>query len=116
VAYDVCFEGTPEHAVNSDATLPIKLYLCDATGADGSSQNILVTALNVVNRITGAVTPAVHPGNADPDDQFKYKSGVGSSGGYMFNLKTTGLATGSYDLTFQVASDPVPYSFAVEVR
>jgi Bacterial Ig domain len=116
VVYEECFVGKPDREVKSGATLPIKLYLCDASGADVSSPSIVLTALNMVNTTTREVTPALHPGNADPDNQFKYKQEFGPSGGYMFNLQTTDLKPGSYVLTFQVGSDPIDYSLAVHVR
>jgi len=39
-------------------------------------------------------------GNANPDSDFRFDPTLGTSGGYIFNLKTTGLTTGTYNLYF----------------
>ena len=44
-------------------------------------------------------------GNSNPDFSFRY-----SSGGYIFNMKTTGYAPGTYALAFRVAGDPVTHT------
>jgi hypothetical protein len=49
-------------------------------------------------------------GNANPDSNFRFDGGLGPNGGYIFNLKTTGLATGTYVLTFTVAGDPTTHN------
>lgn len=47
-------------------------------------------------------------GNANPDNNFRYDSTLGPTGGYIYNLSTKGLSTGTYALTFSVSGDPVP--------
>lgn len=36
--------------------------------------------------------------------------------GYIFNLKTTGLATGVYQLGFYVGSDPTVYTVQFQIK
>jgi len=55
-------------------------------------------------------------GNANPDYDFRYDASLGDTGGYIFNLKTTGLATGSYVLKFQAGTDPAIYSAPFQVK
>jgi hypothetical protein len=55
---------------------------------------------------------AVDAGNANPDFDFRYDAALA---GYIFNLKTTGLGTGTYQLCFTVGGCAV-LSAAFEVR
>jgi hypothetical protein len=53
-----------------------------------------------------------HPGtSADADFRI-----VGFPNSYMLNLKTTGLARGTYNLLFTVGTDPVVYSTPFQIR
>jgi hypothetical protein len=63
--------------------------------------------------ISGAVQS---PGNANPDSDFRFDSSLGSSGAYVFNLKTTGLTTGTYNLNFTVADTPFLYAAPFQVK
>jgi hypothetical protein len=55
-------------------------------------------------------------GNANPDNDFRFDGSQGSSGGYMFNLKTTGLSSGTYQLLFTASNDPVVHSVTFGVK
>jgi hypothetical protein len=50
-------------------------------------------------------------GNANPDNNFRFDSGY-----YILNLKTTGLATGTYKLYFTAGDDPVLHSVEFQVK
>ena len=52
-------------------------------------------------------------GDANPDNDFRL---VGPPSSYMFNLKTTDLGRGTYDLLFTVGDDPVPYTVRFQIR
>jgi uncharacterized repeat protein (TIGR01451 family) len=98
-------------AYKSGSTIPIKLQLTNANGVNVSSASIVVTALSVVRVSTntsGAVTDA---GNANPDSNFRY-----DGGGYAFNLKTKGYASGTYLLRFKAGNDSSIYSLQFQVR
>jgi hypothetical protein len=49
-------------------------------------------------------------GNANPDNNFRFDSSLESLGGYIFNLKTSGLASGTYGFTFTVTGDPTTHT------
>jgi hypothetical protein len=103
-------------AVKSGAAYPIKLYLYNAAGADLSSSGVVLnaTAITQTAVVSGTVEDA---GNANPDGNFRYDVTLGPSGGYIFNLKTSGLATGTYNLTFTVAgASDAHYSVQFGVR
>ncbi len=52
-------------------------------------------------------------GNANPDLNFRYDA---SLGGYIFNLKTTGYAAGTYELHFVVAGDTTDHVAQFRIR
>ncbi len=110
VAYGACLLYDTTHANKSGSTIPIKFQLCDAAGNDVSSSAITVTALQVVMLSTNASSTVIDAGNANPDNNFRFDSTLGLTGGYIFNLQTTGLATGTYLLTFTVPGDPTTHS------
>ena len=60
---------------------------------------------------TSAPGPLEDAGNANPDNEFRFVSDS-----YIFNLKTTGLATGTYALTFMATGDPIPHKVQFQVR
>jgi hypothetical protein len=110
VGYGACLLYDTTHAAKSGSTIPIKFQLCDAAGNDASSSAIVVTALQVVMMSTNASSSVIDAGNANPDNNFRFDSTLGPTGGYIFNLQTTGLATGTYVLTFTVTGDPTTHT------
>ena len=117
VSYRVAYAVNPlfdqSKAVKSGSTLPIKLQLTDVAGANQSSSAIVVTAIRVVQLSNNAPGALQDAGNANPDFNFRYDAALG---GYVFNLKTTGYATGTYRLDFQVSGDPVTHSVQFQVK
>jgi hypothetical protein len=48
---------------------------------------------------------------------FRYDSTLGQTGGYIFNLKTSGMATGTYNLNFTISTEPgVSYAAPFQER
>ncbi len=115
VAYGICVLYDQTRSVNSGATFPIKVYLCDVNGNDVSSSSIVLHATGITN-VSGFAGPVQSPGNANPDNDFRFDSTLGPSGGYIFNLSTAGLATGTYSLHFTAGVDPISHvvSFGVQ--
>jgi uncharacterized repeat protein (TIGR01451 family) len=106
VAYAACLLYDTTRAAKSGSTIPIKFQLCDALGNDVSSAGTTVTALQVVMLSTNASSIVNDAGNATPDSNFRFDPSLGPTGGYIFNLNTTGLSTGTYVVTFRVSGDP----------
>ena len=103
------FDQTKAH--KSGSTVPIKLELVNASGVNQSASNIVVTATAVTRLSNNAPGALQDPGNSNPDFNFRYTGGQ-----YHFNLKTTGYATGTYRLDFQVSGDPVTHSVQFQIK
>jgi hypothetical protein len=103
----------PTKAVKSGGVIALKVQLCDANGANVSASGIVVhgTGLQQVDSTASPVD--LTPSNANPDSDFRYD---GTLPGYIYNLKTTGLATGTWQMNFTVAGDPVAHSIQFDVR
>ncbi len=116
VSFGICLLYDPTKAVKSGATYPIKIQLCDINGSNVSSESTVVHAVGVGLASTTAFGDVVDSGNANPDNNFRFDSGLGGTGGYIYNLKTTGLATGTYNLHFTAGSDPILHSVQFQVK
>jgi hypothetical protein len=116
IAYGICalYDQTQVH--QSGSTVPIKLQLCDASGTDVSATSIAVTAIGLL-RVSSATTGTpVASGDANPGNNFRYDTTLGPTGGYIYNLKTTGLAAGTWSLQFTVTGDPTLHSVQFQIR
>jgi hypothetical protein len=52
---------------------------------------------------------------ANPDDDFRFTNFDGS-GGYVYNLKPTGLTTGFYLVIFKAGNDPSTHAAQFRIR
>lgn len=116
VAYGVCVLYDPTRAVQSGSTIPLKIQLCDANNADSSSSAVVVHGVSLVQTSTNASELLQASGNANPDNDFRFDSTLGPTGGYIFNLSTKGLTTGTYQLTFTAGADLLPHTLSFQVR
>jgi hypothetical protein len=96
VAYQVKLQYDPAKAYHSGATVPVKIQLLNAAGANVSAAGIPVT-------VTG-LSPSPAPGQA-PAGTFTFVRLPGGPG-YQLNVKTTGYPAGTYALSFKAGSDP----------
>lgn len=111
VSFNICLLYDPTKAVKSGATYPIKIQLCDANGNNVSSAGIVLHATNIEQVSTSALGDVITAGNANEDDNFRF-----DNDSYILNLKTTGLATGTYKLYFTAGDDPVLHSVEFQVK
>lgn len=103
--YDV--ERLPPDAVMpAGATIPIKVQLLDASGANVSSPNTTVTLVDV------------DPSPPTPiNDSFRYDEALGGSGGgYQYNLRTRGWEPGTYTLYIKASGDPVQHIITITLQ
>ena len=113
VTFKICvlYDETKSHKAGS--TVPVKLSICDAANNNVSTASIVLTATGVTQLSTSAAGPLEDSGNANADNNFRYDAALG---GYIFNLKTTGMTTGTYALTFSATGDPIPHQVKFQVR
>ncbi|MDW3213051.1 MAG: choice-of-anchor Q domain-containing protein [Ilumatobacteraceae bacterium] len=97
------YDHTQSKQIGSNYT--IKIQLCDATGRNISSRNIVLTAVSVTGSDGVSFPPGPNDsGNSNNGYEFRY-----AQKGYIYNLDTTSfpyVAPGSYTLNFTTA--PVP--------
>lgn len=103
-------------AVHKGAVLPIKLQLLNSAGANVSSASIVVhaTVADLVSTSTSVDVQAV--GGANPDNDFRFDPTVGTSGGYIFNLATSPLASGTWTLSFTATGDGTTHTVQFQVK
>jgi len=113
VSYDVCLLYDPAKAKSAGSTIPIKLQLCDADKVNVSRADVAVTAVNVRQISTDAPGILEDAGSANPDNNFRFDSTVG---GYIFNLRTIGLGSGTFALSFKAGGDPTTHTVQFQVK
>jgi len=111
-----CLLYDPNRSVKQGAAFPIKLEVCDAAGNNLSSPSIVVHAVSVTMVSGGAPRAPEASGNANPGSDFRFDSTLGVGGGYIFNLKTTGLSSGTWNLNFTITGDPSTHSAMFRVK
>ena len=95
------YDQTKSH--KSGSTVPIKLQVCDAAGTNLSSAGIVVNATGLTRVDATASGQLDDSGSANsPDNNFRYDPTLGGTGGYIYNLSTNSLTTGTWRLNFTV--------------
>jgi len=113
VTFGVCVLFDQSKANKAGSAVPVKLQLCDGSGGNYSSPATAVTATGLTLVSTSAGFAAQDSGNANPDSNFRYDA---SLAGYIFNLSSKGLPTGTYLLHFKVQGDPADHTLQFQVR
>jgi hypothetical protein len=113
VGYNVCLLYDPTKVKKLGSTVPIKLQICDAAGANLSQPSIGVTATSVHFEAATTTGPLDDSGNANPDLNFRYDP---SLTGYIFNLKTSGLGPGRWQIRFRIGGDPGEHGAEFQLR
>ena len=96
--YAICplFDGSKPA---TGASVPVKLSLCNAVGANLSRAGITLTAIEIDRGSTKVATAS---------GTFKFEDKLTSGGGYQYKVPTKGLVTGqriTYTLIFRVSTD-----------
>lgn len=88
-----------------------------ASGANLSRSTLLAVAVSVVKVSNQASSTVIDAGHANPDSNFRYDPSLfGGAGGYIFNLDTNGLSTGTYVLGLRIGSDPLLQTVPFEMK
>jgi hypothetical protein len=111
---NLLYDANKVHRAGS--TVPVKLQLFDGAGANLSSAANVLRAVGVSLVTSDTSGPATDAGDSNPDSDFRFDPSLGGTGGYQFNLKTDGLATGTYRLSFTVGGDPHVYAAQFQIR
>lgn len=106
--------GKAHKARRAGSTLPIKLRLCDAAGANVSRRGLVVhaTSLQTTDGNQSAPVKGSGAANSRPLNDFRFGS---ARSGYVFNLSTKGLDEGTWQLSFTVDGE-ADDSYAVQFR
>jgi hypothetical protein len=105
----VLYDQTKVH--QSGSTIPIKLKITDVNGNNLSSAGTVVTAVGISLVSTSVYGPVEDSGNSNSDNNFRF-----TVDSYTYNLQTTGLATGVYNLYFTVGSDPTLHTVQFQIK
>ena len=111
VTFKICLLYDPNKAVKSGATYPIKLQLCDINDNNVSSPSIVLNATGVSQVSSTSMGDVISAGESNADNNFRF-----DDGSYIYNLKTTGLGTGTYNLYFTAGTDPVVHAVLFQVK
>ncbi len=112
--YGVCPMFEQHGSFKAGRTVPIRVRLCDAAGANVSSPTTSVVALSLVKVDDAAATTMIEDaGNANPDGNFRYDVDLA---GYVHNLSTKGLSSGTWRLEFRVSGDDLLHHVTFDVR
>jgi hypothetical protein len=113
VGFNVCALYDQSKAYKLGSTVPVKLQLCDARGANMSTAGTLPIATGLTQTDSTASGDVADAGSANPDSAFRFDAALN---GYIYNLSTRGLATGTWVLSFTVPGDPVNHAVQFDVR
>lgn len=117
VQFGVCVLYDQSKSHKKGSTVPVKLYLCDASGNDVSSLSTVVTATGLTKIDNNASALVEDSGQANsPDNNFRFDLSLGPSGGYIFNLSTKNLSTGTWKLAFTATGDAVTHYVQFDVK
>jgi hypothetical protein len=106
VVYGACLLYDPARAARAGSTIPIRFQLCDGGGQNVSNAATTVTAVQVVKISDSSTSEVADAGDANPDSNFRFDASLGGGGGgYIFNLKTSGLSPGKYVVVYEVQGD-----------
>ena len=81
-------------------SLPISLELADSAGLNVSSPGVTLKAVSIT-RLGDPASPGAGTGPA-----FTYDPLVGGTGGYVFNLNTSAIPAGSFNINIIAGNDP----------
>ncbi|HKO58750.1 MAG TPA: Ig-like domain-containing protein, partial [Thermoanaerobaculia bacterium] len=102
VIYNLTGGALPSGSGPTNSTVPFRVQLFSATGVNLSTPSLTLTAYGIRLVSSSTWQAAQTTGNGDLEFDFQNAQ----SGAYKFNLKTTGVAPGSYVLGITVQGEP----------
>jgi hypothetical protein len=116
VSYAICVLYDQFKSHKKGSTVPIKLQLCDFSRNNLSSASIIVHATDLKKWDSSAISTVEDSGNANPDSDFRYDPTLGITGGYIFNLSTKSLSSGTWKLFFTAGSSSTSNSVQFDIK
>jgi hypothetical protein len=112
-SYSISLLYDPSRSVKSGAAYPIRIQVLNASGDNLSSADLAVTALRFVQKDGMPDGDLQDTGNANPTFGFRYDA---SLGGYLYNVDTRGLTSGTYTVQFTVGSSSQLFEATFNVK
>lgn len=116
VTYQVRELYDATRAVKAGSTIPLKIQLFAPWGANLSAQDVVVSATGLKKMSDTASFAVQDAGQSNADNNFRFDSSVGPGGGYIYNLQTKGLTTGTYEIEFSATGDRTIHKLRFQVR
>jgi probable HAF family extracellular repeat protein len=113
-SYAVRLLYDPARAARAGSTVPIRIQILNAAGTNVSAADLVVNATRVEQVSASTTGPADDSGHSNPDGNFRFDPALGG-GGYIFNLSTAGLSTGTYALRFTVGGGAIEYAAGFQI-
>jgi hypothetical protein len=113
VGFGVCPQYDQTKAHKAGSTVPVKIQLCDVVRANVSAPAITVKKATLVKVDNSASSSLDASTTATADSDFRYDAGLG---GYIYNLKTTGLTTGTWAFSFTASGDGTTHRVFFDIR
>src|SRR5262249_33177135 len=104
VTYKICqfYDSTKSHHAGS--AIPVRVEICDASNRNLSGTSTNLTALTVLP----SNVPPTSKGSSNLNQGFRFEPKFTKDGGaYIYNLDTTGLTPGTYNLVYSATGDPI---------
>lgn len=112
VDYNICPLFDP-NKIYKGGNIPIRVMPCDFGGVHQFAPDIAITAQTTTHTATSTDSPAQAMGGTNPDNLFRFDPDLG---GYLYNLSSKLLSSGSYLLNFTVSGTPAAYSVPFQFR
>lgn len=116
VSYRICPLFDDTRAKPAGSVVPVQLMLCDVAGNNLSAPDVAIAAVGITLTSTEVTAPVDDAGNANPDSGFRYTAGLGSGGGYVYNLSTKGRGPGTWALRFYASGDPTLHRVEFQLK
>ena len=113
VTYNIATLYDQDEAHRPGSSLPVRLRLTDAKGANVSDAEIILNAVQLTTLDGGAATRPHTAISANRDSNFRYDSRLR---GYVYDFQIRGRVAGVWAITFTVAGDPVEHTVTFRMR
>lgn len=108
------YEAAKAHRPGS--TVPVKIAVMDSEGRNVSSPELSVMPVRLTRVGDSTASQIEDAGQSSPDSTFRFDEALAPGGGYIFNLSTRGLSSGSYELLLHIGGDAYRYTVPLQLK